>query len=101
VIEDAPIAYLPHPGPPAYGVLSPSSRPTAAITFGYTGAVEALARCGARVDNIMFAAALGNLPSVTRYFDGSGGLRPGGARSAERIGAAGPRLRAEGVVPVE
>ena len=35
-----------------------------AVTFGYTAAVEALARCGARVDNILFAAALGDLAAV-------------------------------------
>jgi ankyrin repeat protein len=35
-----------------------------AITFGYTAAVEALARCGARVDNILFASALGDTAAV-------------------------------------
>jgi ankyrin repeat protein len=35
-----------------------------AITFGYTPAVEALAQCGARVDNIVFAAALGDRAAV-------------------------------------
>jgi ankyrin repeat protein len=38
-----------------------------AITFGYTEAAEALARCGARVDNIVFAAALGDLDGVRRF----------------------------------
>jgi ankyrin repeat protein len=56
-----------------------------AITFGYPAAAEALARSGARVDNLVFAAALGDLPLVERY------LRepdPGGAR----IGVHGPVL---------
>jgi hypothetical protein len=35
-----------------------------AVTFGYTASVEALARCGARVDNIVFAAALGEPAAV-------------------------------------
>jgi hypothetical protein len=35
-----------------------------AITFGYPAAVDALARCGARVDNLVFAAAVGDLPKV-------------------------------------
>jgi hypothetical protein len=40
-----------------------------AITFGYTEAAEALARCGARVDNLVFAAALGDLGATKRYVD--------------------------------
>jgi hypothetical protein len=39
-----------------------------AITFGYTEAAEALARCGARVDNLVFAAALGDLGATKRYW---------------------------------
>lgn len=35
-----------------------------AVTFGYTAAVDALARCGARVDNIIFSAALGDQAAV-------------------------------------
>ena len=35
------------------------------VTFGDTASVEALARCGARDDNIVFAAALGD-PAVVR-----------------------------------
>ena len=38
-----------------------------AIAFGYTEAAEALARCGARVDTIVFAAALGDLAAVTGF----------------------------------
>lgn len=38
-----------------------------AVTFGYTPAVEALARCGARVDNIVFAAALGDAAAVRQH----------------------------------
>jgi ankyrin repeat protein len=43
-----------------------------AITFGYTEAAEALARCGARVDNLVFAAALGDLGATKRYVDARG-----------------------------
>jgi hypothetical protein len=63
-----------------------------AITFGYTEAAEALVRSGARVDNLVFAAALGDLEAVRSYFDRAGRLRPGRARSAERIGTGGPVL---------
>jgi hypothetical protein len=45
-----------------------------ALTFGYTGAAEALVRCGAEVDNVVFAAALGDLDDVNH------------ARSAQRVG---------------
>lgn len=40
-----------------------------AITFGYTQAAEELVRCGARVDNLVFHAALGDLAAVRGYFD--------------------------------
>lgn len=39
-----------------------------AISFGYTAAAEELARCGARVDNPVFQAALGDLAAVREYF---------------------------------
>jgi len=38
-----------------------------AITYGYTEAAEALARCGARVDDIVVAAALGDLDAVRGF----------------------------------
>jgi hypothetical protein len=61
-----------------------------AIAFGYTEAAEALVRCGARVDNIVFAAALGDLDAVERYFDSSGQLRPRVAGIPGRLGPHGP-----------
>lgn len=63
-----------------------------AITFGYPAAVDALARCGARVDNLVFAAAVGDLPKVKGYF--RGGRRPAvdQTSSAQRIGVRGPLL---------
>jgi hypothetical protein len=39
-----------------------------AISFGYTQAAEELVRCGARVDNLVFHAALGDLTAVRAYF---------------------------------
>jgi hypothetical protein len=39
-----------------------------AITWGYTKAAEALVRCGARVDNLVLHAALGDLAAVREYF---------------------------------
>lgn len=50
-----------------------------AITFGYTDAAAALARAGARVDNIVSAAALGDRSQVAGFLrDGTGrNLGPG------------------------
>lgn len=61
-----------------------------AITFGYPAAVDALARCGARVDNLVFAAAAGDLPKVKHF------VRDG--RGVEHIGVHGPRLDPEHLI---
>lgn len=65
-----------------------------AVSFGYTDAAEALVRCGARVDNLCLAAALGDLDAVRRYFDADGRLRAEIA-PVERMAAHGPTLSAE------
>lgn len=62
-----------------------------AVTSGYTAAAEALARCGARADNLCFAAALGDLDAVRGYFGTDGRLRAESALPG-RIGARGPVL---------
>jgi hypothetical protein len=66
-----------------------------AITFGYTKAAEALARSGARVDNLVFAAALDDLEAVERYFDRGRPAKPQLPQSAKRIGGRGPALEAD------
>lgn len=43
-----------------------------AIVAWYPRAAEALVRCGARVDNLLFAAAVGDLTLVKSYFDKGG-----------------------------
>jgi hypothetical protein len=63
-----------------------------AITFGYTEAAEALARCGGRVDNLVFAAALGDLNGVAGCFGADGGLVPSGAVNALPDGVPRERL---------
>ncbi|HEY6891387.1 MAG TPA: ankyrin repeat domain-containing protein [Solirubrobacter sp.] len=45
-----------------------------AIMFGYTAAVDALARAGARVDDVIFAAALGDVAALEASFGASGTL---------------------------
>ena len=56
-----------------------------AITFGYTEAAEELVRCGARVDNLVFHAALGDLVAVRGYF--AAGV-PAGNLLEQALGAA-------------
>jgi ankyrin repeat protein len=65
-----------------------------AITWGYPAAAEALARSGARVDNLVFAAALGDLPLVETCLAG----HTGQARSGQRIGAGGPVLNQDHMI---
>jgi hypothetical protein len=55
-----------------------------AITFGYTEAAEELVCCGARVDNLVFHAALGNPSAVRGYFGDDGRLVP----AADQVGLA-------------
>jgi hypothetical protein len=56
-----------------------------AIAFGYTKAAEELVRCGARVDNLIFHAALGDLAAVRGYF--AAGV-PEGNQLEHALGAA-------------
>lgn len=69
-----------------------------AISFGYTDAAEALVRCGARVDNLVLCAALGDLDGVRSYFEDSGAPAPGRNPSALRMGVDGPVLEATRLV---
>jgi hypothetical protein len=56
-----------------------------AISWGYTGAAEELVRCGARVDDLVSSAALGDLAAVREYF--AGGV-PAGNLLEHALGAA-------------
>jgi hypothetical protein len=60
-----------------------------ALTFGYTRAVDRLVQCGARVDNLVFAAVAGDLDRVKGLL--AAGDRPLPA-SARRVGVRGPAL---------
>lgn len=69
-----------------------------AISAWYPLAVEALVRAGATVDNLLFAAAVGDLPRVRSYFDEQGQLlreRALSFGSARVLGAARRPLRPE------
>lgn len=75
-----------------------------AIVAWYPRAAEALVRCGARVDNLLFAAAVGDLDLVASHFDEAG--RPledraysfGSARALARPRAPEKALRPEHMV---
>jgi hypothetical protein len=86
-----------HSGARVNGIDDDSGPLWTAVSFVYTDAAEALARCGARVDNLCLAAALGDLDAVRGYFDADGRLRAGLA-PVERIGAHGSLLSPELVV---
>jgi hypothetical protein len=63
-----------------------------AVAFGYAAAAERLFRVGARADNVILAAAVGDLPGVRAHFAADGTLLPQTAPSATRIGGWGPPL---------
>lgn len=48
-----------------------------ALGFGYTRAAHMLAQCGARVDNLFFAAGLGDMERVASFFSGPEGKQLG------------------------
>jgi hypothetical protein len=71
------------------------SRPLwTAIAFCYARAAERLAACGASLDNVIFAAATGNLRLVGDYV-AAGREQMAKAPSAQRIGPHGPALQAD------
>jgi len=49
-----------------------------ALLFSYRKAVDMLARCGARIDNLLFAAGTGDLAKVKSFLHTDGRLRPEG-----------------------
>jgi hypothetical protein len=55
-----------------------------AITWGYTDAARRLVACGARVDNVIAAAVVGDVAEVERYFGDDGRLRPAPPLRGER-----------------
>jgi hypothetical protein len=58
-----------------------------AITYGYPPAVDALVASGARADNLVFAAAAGDVAKTSAYLHNA---EPPGL--AARVGNRGPRL---------
>lgn len=64
-------------GAAADGVRGDESPIMTALDFGYGAAAEALARRGARVDNVVSAAALGRTELVARLVAGPDALRAG------------------------
>lgn len=69
------VGVLAHGGAAIDGLDDDGAPLATALTFGYTRAAHALVECGARVDNILFAAGLGQVDAVRRWLEPSG--RPG------------------------
>jgi hypothetical protein len=59
------------------GLRSDESPMMTALDFGYIDSAETLAKRGARVDNVVGAAALGRLDLVKRFVGDSATLAPG------------------------
>jgi ankyrin repeat protein len=79
------------------GVADNGSPVMTALAFGYPDAAAALARRGARIDNVISAAALGRVETVARLVTEDGRLRPDAPLAAVRW----PRLRKDPQVHLE
>jgi len=62
-------------GASADGIANNRSPLGTALAFGYPAAAKALVECGARVDNIVYAAAVGDIDKLRSYFDTNGQLK--------------------------
>jgi hypothetical protein len=76
-VQDDLVEILCRAGAKVEGLHGDGSPLWTAITWGYRHAAERLVTCGARVDNVITAAALGVLDQVKSYFGGDGRLVPG------------------------
>ncbi len=62
-------------GASADGIANNRSPVGTALAFGYPAAAKALVECGAKIDNIVYAAAVGDMDQVRSYFDLNGKLK--------------------------
>jgi len=62
-------------GASADGIANNRSPLGTALAFGYPAAARALLECGAKIDNIVYAAAVGDMDRVRSYFDLNGKLK--------------------------
>jgi ankyrin repeat protein len=70
-----------------------------ALTFGYTAAARTLVECGARVDNVFFAAGLGDVAATRAFFDDDGTPKLGSSGTyVQCIGQAPAPLESSAVV---
>ena len=75
-VQEDVVEVLCRGGANANGIAEDGSPLWTAITSGYTRAAERLVTFGARVDNLIAAAALGDLEHVERYFGADGRMLP-------------------------
>ena len=78
-VQPALVQVLCDAGAAVDGVADDGAPLATALLFSYRKAVDTLARCGARIDNLLFAAGTGDLARVRSFLHPDGRLRPDGA----------------------
>ena len=77
-VQPALVQVLCAAGAAVDGVADDGAPLATALLFSYRKAVDMLARCGARIDNLLFAAGVGDLEKVKSFLRPDGRLRPEG-----------------------
>ena len=77
-VQPALVQVLCDTGAAVDGVADDGAPLATALLFSYRKAVDMLARCGARIDNLLFAAGTGDLERVKSFLRPDGRLRPEG-----------------------
>ena len=77
-VQPALVQVLCDAGAAVNGVADDGAPLGTALLFSYRKSVDMLARCGARIDNLLFAAGVGDLARVKSFLHTDGRLRPEG-----------------------
>ena len=77
-VQPALVQVLCDAGAAVNGVADDGAPLATSLLFSYRKSVDMLARCGARIDNLLFAAGMGDLARVQSFFHTDGRLRPEG-----------------------
>lgn len=78
-VQPALVQVLCDAGAAVNGVADDGAPLATALLFSYRKSVDMLARCGARIDSLLFAAGAGDLRKVQSFLHSDGRLRPKGA----------------------
>ncbi len=77
-VQPALVQVLCDAGAAVNGVSDDGAPLATAMLFSYRKSVDMLARCGARIDNLLFAAGTGDLAKVRSFLHSDGRIRPEG-----------------------